>query len=150
VAGPDAVTHAWLHEACAAHDLPSPIDRDAFERTFWTGEAYRLHPEGDADPRATAAAALAFPESPHAASAVDWLLAEHARGRIAERCTPYFATFVARAVGRRSPDAMRAIVRDLYGPRATRWGTIPEKTTDGASLAHGWSVGVAALLDLEA
>lgn len=146
VGAPDAVTHAWLEEACCAFGVASPIDAGAFERAFWNGTAYRLRPEGTESPQASAAAVLAYPRSAHAESAVAWLLAQHAAGQIDARCTPYFATFVARAVGTRSADAMRALVRDLYHPRAARWGTIPEKTTDAASLAHGWSVGVAPLL----
>lgn len=143
---PDAVTHAWMEEACAAVGVPSPVDPAAFERAFWTGAAYRLYPGGDESVQATAAAVLAFPGSPQAQKALDWLATEHAAGRVARRCTPYFATFVARAFARRSAEASRSFIRDLYFERARRWGTIPEKVTDGASLAHGWSIGVAALL----
>jgi hypothetical protein len=122
------------------------VDLGAFDRAYWTGVAYRLYPSGDESAQATAAAVLAFPDSPHATSALDWLVAEHGAGRIATRCTPYFATFVARAFATRSPEVMRSFVRDFYYERAAKWGTIPEKVTDGASLAHGWSIGVAALL----
>lgn len=139
----DAVTTAWFHEACAAHGVPSPVDASAFDAAFWTGTAYRLErPDGPDSPQATAAAVCAFPGSPRAPAALDWLLAEQAAGRV----TPYFGLFVARALGLRSRAHQLAFVREHYGPRAARWGTIPEKTTDGASLAHGWSVGVAALL----
>jgi hypothetical protein len=41
---------------------------------------------------------------------------------------------------------MLRFVREFYGPIVARHGTIYEKTTDTASLAHGWSVGVAALI----
>lgn len=143
---PDAVTHAWLQEACAALGVSSPVDRHAFDRAFWTGLAYRLYPSGDESVQATAAAVLAFPDSPHVTWALDWLIAENGAGRIAARCTPYFATFVAKALGTRSPELMRSFIRGFYNERAARWGTIPEKVTDGASLAHGWSIGIARLL----
>jgi hypothetical protein len=143
---PDAVTHAWLHEACATLGVSSPMDVRAFDRAFWTGVAYRLYPSGDESVQATAAAVLAFPDSPHATHALDWLIAENGAGRIATRCTPYFAAFVAKALGTRSPELMRSFIRGFYHERAARWGTIPEKVTDGASLAHGWSIGIARLL----
>ncbi len=143
--GPDAVTNAFFHEACSRIGLPS-IDPAAFDDAYWTGRAYRLVPGGAESPQATAAAVLAFPDSARAAAAVEWLLEEHRGGRIAERVTPYFAWFVARAIGTRSREAMSGFVREHYGPVAARLGTIPERTNEDASLAHGWSVGVAAIL----
>lgn len=147
----DAVTHAWFNEVSLIIDDTPGISRERFDAAFWTGRAYRLDlaargEPNEESPQATAAAVLAFRDSPHREAALDWLEAEHAAGRLATRVTPYFAYFVARALGCRSRDLMRAFIHDVYGARAARWGTIPEKTDDRASLAHGWSIGVAALL----
>lgn len=143
--GADAVTHAWFHQACQALGLPS-FEPDAFEAAYWTGRAFALDRGGGESPQATAAALLAFPGSPRREAALDWLLAQEAAGGLARRVTPYFGWFVAAALGLRSREAMLGFVRGFYGPRAVRWGTIPEKTHDDASLAHGWSVAVASLL----
>ena len=143
--GADAVTHAWFHQASRALGLPG-LDPAGFEAAFWTGRAFALDRGGGESPQATAAALLAFPDSPRREAALDWLQAEEAAGGLARRVTPYFGWFVAAALALRSREAMLGFVRGFYGPRAARWGTIPEKTHDDASLAHGWSVGVAALL----
>jgi hypothetical protein len=142
VAGPDAVTHAWLVEACRAFGVDAGIDVDAVARRYRSPAArgaYRLHPAGLESPHATAAIAHAFPELRE--DALDWLIAEHARGNIATRCTPYFLTFVARALALRDRALARQVVRDVVGARVARYGTVPEKVGDTASLAHGWSVG---------
>lgn len=146
LAGIDAVTHAWFHEACTRFGLDSGIDVDAFARRYAGTHAVRLHPAGDDSPQATAACVLAFPELPRREQAIDWLLACHERGDIARRVTPYFLAFVARAVAVRDLALARTILRDILGPRVARWGTIPEKVDDAASCAHGWSVGFADLL----
>jgi hypothetical protein len=49
------------------------------------------------------------------------------------------------AFAERSREAALEFVREYYGPIAERWGTIVERTNADYSLAHGWSVAVAAL-----
>jgi len=146
LAGVDAVTHAWFHEACTRFGIDSGIDVEALAHRYAAAEGYRLHPAGDDSPQATAAVVLAFSDLPHRDRGIDWLIACHARGELARRVTPYFLTFVAQAIALRDPSLARQVLRDVLGARIARWGTIPEKTDDSASCAHGWSVGFAALL----
>jgi len=146
LAGVDAVTHAWFHQACARFGVDSGIDVEAFARRHAAAQGYRLHPAGDDSPQATAVAVLAFPDLPHRDRAIDWLISLHARGELARRVTPYFLAFIAHAIASRDLALARQILRDVLAPRIARWGTIPEKTDDSASCAHGWSIGFAELL----
>ncbi len=135
-----AVANAWYHEACTRLGLPT-IDLDRFEEVFWLpGEgAYRLVEGGGPSPHATAAplSSLPVPSEP------GYLLDDR---NLLGRVTLYFGYFVARAIGRSSRVEMLDFVKRFYGPIAARHGTIVEKTGDHASLAHGWSVGVASLI----
>jgi hypothetical protein len=146
LAGVDSVTHAWFHQACARFAIDSGIDVDALAHRYAAADGYRLHPTGADSPQATAALLLAFPDLPHRDRAIDWLVACHTRGELAGRVTPYFLTFVVQAIALRDRSLARSVLRDVLGPRIARWGTIPEKTDDSASCAHGWSVGFADLL----
>jgi hypothetical protein len=146
LAGVDAVTHAWYHEACTRFGIDSGLDTAALAQRYAGAEGYRLHPAGNDSPQATAALVLAFADLPHRDRGIDWLLGCNARGELARRVTPYFLTFVAQAIATRDRSLARQVLRDVLGARVARWGTVPEKTDDSASCAHGWSVGFAALL----
>jgi hypothetical protein len=135
------VLNAWYHETRERLGRPS-IDLERFRQTFWIPEAkaYRLLESGGPSPHATAAAVSALPGT----DGVGYLLGDC---QMRQRVTAYYAYFVARAIGKASRERMRQFIEDYYGPIAARYGTIWEKTDDrAASLAHGWSVGVAALL----
>jgi hypothetical protein len=140
VRGAHAVANAWYYEACTRLGLPS-IDVQRFDATFWVeaGGAYRLLERGGPSPHATAAALASLP----VARGLAYLRDEE---RVRQRVSPYFAYFVARALGRFSPAEMVGFIQRYYGPIALRHGTIGEKNADTASRAHGWSVGVAGLL----
>ena len=100
---------------------------------------YRLlEGDGPASPHATAAVVVSFGTR----RGLEFLAA----GEWAGRVTPYFGYFVAKALAKSSPEAMRAFVRTHYLPWARRYGTLVERTDDAWSLAHGWSVGVAELI----
>ncbi len=138
-ASPHAVCNAWWAEVCrhvSPDDAPEP---DAFDRAFWAGAGYALTEGGaEPNPHATAAALSSGASRAHEAEARGYL-----ERSVDGRVTPYYAYFVARSF---EHGAGLDFVRAFYGPIAREYGTIYEKTTAEASLAHGWSVGVAALI----
>jgi hypothetical protein len=138
--GAHAVANCWYYEACARLGLPS-IDLRRFDATFWmeAAGAYRLLERGGPSPHATAAALTSLPVT----RGLPYLRDEQ---EVRRRVSPYFAYFVAAALGKASPGEMVAFIKRYYGPIAGWHGTIHEKIADTASLAHGWSVGVAWLL----
>jgi hypothetical protein len=140
--GAHAVVNAWYFETCQRLGFPS-IDLAAFDVTFWVEEAkaYRLTEKGEPSPHATAAALTSIPGT----RGLDYLITCK---ELPQRVTPYFGYFVTRAIGNASQRQMLDFVRSFYGPTAVQHGTLVEKTDDRASLAHGWSVGIAALLPL--
>ena len=109
--------------------LPS-IDLQALHAAFWveTAGAYRLLEHGGPSPHATAAALASLP----AAQGLDYLRDER---QVRRRVSPYFAYFVALAMGKFSREEMIAFIKSYYGPLASRHGTICEKVADTASLA---------------
>jgi hypothetical protein len=114
----------------------------AFDGAFWLGRCYALTAEKSGDsPHATAAALSCSAGRHRLGEALLYLEEEIAAGRLARRVTPYFACFVAQALGRASSDRGVRFLREFYGPIAREWGTIYEKTSAASSLAHGWSVG---------
>jgi hypothetical protein len=111
------------------------------------GRAYALTADKSRDsPHATAAALNSSAARNHRPEALRYLDEEVATGRLAERVTPYFASFVARALGLVSHARAVTFIRGFFGPIAREHGTIYEKTSGCASLAHGWSVGIVPLL----
>jgi hypothetical protein len=138
--GAHAVANCWYYEACTRVGLSS-IEVASFDRTFWieSAGAYRLVERGGPSPHATAAALSSLPGTRGLAYLRD-------EGPVRQRVSPYFAYFVAAALGRFSPEEMIAFIKSYYGPMASRHGSLYEKVGDGASLAHGWSVGIASLL----
>lgn len=145
--GPHAVCNAWLNEWCDRVDPARAVTPEAFDAAFWMGRAYALSAEKSRDsPHATAAALTSSAGRRHVPEALRYLEEEAAAGRLAGRVTPYFACFVARAFRLASPGRALAFIRDFYGPIAREYGTLYEKTGGHASLAHGWSVGIAPLL----
>ena len=130
-----------------AAGVPADLDPDEFDRAFWTGTAYRLVAGEPPDsPHATAAALGAGLGGGRLEAGLAYLEREVASGALAAKVTAYYGYFVARALEHRSRERALAFVRDFYGPIAREYGTLYEKTSADASLAHGWSVAVAALL----
>jgi hypothetical protein len=69
-------------------------------------------------------------------------------GQLSNRMTPYYAYYTALAFDRRSHSLATNFIESYYWPKikSTGTGTIQEKCSDTASRAHGWSVGIAAIL----
>jgi hypothetical protein len=144
--GPHAVCNAWWTELCDRIAPEAGIRSAAFDRTFWTGRAYSLTTDRSLDsPHATAAALNSSVGRGHVAEGLRYLEEEIGSGRITARVTAYYAYFVAQAFARHSRERALAFIQDFYGPIAQTYGTIYEKTSGDASLAHGWSVAVASL-----
>jgi hypothetical protein len=141
---PNAVVNAWWLDLCARLDVPSGVTAEAFDAAFKRDVGYGLFAnDGRSSIHASAVAATCGAgDSDHALAHLD---AAHARGDISRRVTPYFAYFVALAFAERSREDALRFARDHYGPIAQRWGTIVERTNSDYSLAHGWSVAIAAL-----
>src|SRR5262249_14599691 len=95
---------------------------------------------------ATAAAVCCRAGERHREEGLRYLEAEIASGALPRKVTAYYAYFVARAMAHRSRERALAFVREFYGPIARAYGTLYEKTSADASLAHGWSVAVADLI----
>jgi hypothetical protein len=138
--GAHAVLNAWYHEACRMLGLPG-IDLWKFDEVFWVGaaRAYRLVAGGGPSPHATAAAMISL-STPRG---LDYL---RELAHLRQRVTPYFAAYVAEAVGCVSRVGMREFIRWYYGPIVEQTGTIWERGEDVSARAHSASVGVAALL----
>jgi hypothetical protein len=81
----------------------------------------------------------------HLTEGLRYLEEEIGSGRITERVTAYYAYFVAQALAHHSRERELAFIQGFYGPIAQTYGTIYEKTSGSASLAHGWSVAVASM-----
>jgi hypothetical protein len=145
--GPHAVCNAWWNELCDQLAPVQAVTPEAFDAAFWMGRAYALTADKSRhSPHATAAALTCSAGRNRLPEALRYLEEEIAAGRLVERVTPYFATFVARALRLVSPERAVTFIRDFFGPIARDYGTIYEKTSGSASLAHGWSVGIAPLL----
>jgi hypothetical protein len=145
-----AVCNAWWSELCERVSPADASDPDAFDRAFWTGVGYTLTEGGrDVSPHATAAALCCEVARNHRAEALQYLDDAICGNEIRARVTPYFGYFVARALEKRSRANALAFVADFYGPIARAHGTLYERTAADASLAHGWSLGVAAFLSPE-
>jgi hypothetical protein len=145
--GPHAVCNAWWTEWCDRIDPTCGIRPATYDAAFWRGGAYALTADASRDsPHATAAALNSSAGQHRLTEGLRYLDEEIRSGRLAERVTPYFATFVARALHQASRERALAFIRGFYGPIARTYGTIYEKTSGDASLAHGWSVGIAPLL----
>jgi hypothetical protein len=144
---PNAVCNAWWSDWCAFMKPELAIHPTVFEQSFWMGTAYALTTAKTcASPHATAAALNASLTMHHQPDCFVYLEQAIATGVIHQRVTPYFAYFVALALQQISPQRALAFVEGFYGPIAQTYGTLYEKTNDEASLAHGWSVAIAALL----
>ncbi|HKQ73522.1 MAG TPA: hypothetical protein VJ810_07345 [Blastocatellia bacterium] len=145
--GPHAVCNAWWNEWCGRMDPAQAGASDAFDAAFWMGRAYALNADKSREsPHATAAALNSSAGRNHIQESLRYLEEEVAAGRLAERVTPYFAYFVARAFSLVSHERAVEFIRGFYGPIAREYGSIYEKTFGYASLAHGWSVGIVSLL----
>jgi hypothetical protein len=144
--GPHAVCNAWWNVLCDRVAPGDGVSPSVFDSAFWTGRAYSLTTDRSLDsPHATAAALDSSAGRNHLSEGLRYLEEEVCSGRIKERVTPYFAYFVAQALGRQSRERALAFIQGFYGPIARAHGTIYEKTSDAASLAHGWSVAVASM-----
>ena len=142
--GPHAVCNAWWNELCDRVAPGAAVNSSAFDSVFWTGRAYSLTTDRSLDsPHATAAALNSSAGRNHIAEGLRYLEEEIGSERITERVTAYYAYFVAQALAHHSRGRALAFIQGFYGPIAQTYGTIYEKASGGASLAHGWSVAVA-------
>jgi hypothetical protein len=145
--GVHAVCNAWWNEWCELMAPEYTISPEIYDRAFWMGQAYALTSEKSRDsPHATAVALNSSVSHHHIQESLDYLEEEIAESRLAARVTPYFAYFVACALRHTSEKRTLKFIEDFYGPIALKHGSIFEKTSDEASLAHGWSVGIVSFL----
>jgi hypothetical protein len=144
--GPHAVCNAWWNELCDRLAPGAVVSSSSFDSAFWNGRAYSLTIDRSLDsPHATAAALNSSAGRNHVTEGLRYLEEEISSGRITERVTAYFAYFVAQALAHHSRERALAFIQEFYGPIAQTYGTIYEKTSGDASLAHGWSVAIASL-----
>lgn len=145
--GPHAVCNAWWNELCEYLAPEQAVSSKAYDNAFWMGQAYALTTDKLRDsPHATAVALNSSVGCNYIQQSLCYLEREISCGRLAQRVTPYFGYFVAQALRHISQERVIAFVQDFYKPIAQVYGTIYEKTSGNASLAHGWSVGFASLL----
>lgn len=145
----NAVCNAWWIELCRTLNTDSGIDPEAFDKAFWSRNGYRLWqcPAHQASVHATAAVLCSAAErSDRKAAALQFLRTSILAGTVEQRVTAYFVYFVAGALYRTDPSEARTFIRNYYGRIALQHGTIYEKTSDSASMAHGWSVAFAELM----
>jgi len=79
-------------------------------------------------------------------SCIRFILREQESGQLKKEVTAYYGYFVANAIGKQSKQQMLDFIKAYYLPIAQQYGTLWEKSDDQASLAHGWSVGIAQLI----
>ncbi|AYV84522.1 MAG: alpha-L-rhamnosidase [Hyperionvirus sp.] len=143
---PNAVCHAWFLEICDHLKIPHGISMPNFLATFYTGEGFSLLPNTPSNIHATAAilsSGLNITESMKESS---YKYLNKMRPEFKKCMTPYFAYFVAKAYMLLNRDLGVKFIEEYYLDIVKKHGTIQEKCNDEASLAHGWSVGIAALL----
>jgi hypothetical protein len=148
---PHAICNAHYDEVCLLlgwQPGASGVEVNAFDKAFWKGQAYGLNSTGKLNLHSTAAI-LACRESvlmrERAGTALKFLRNTIASSfnQLNETVTAYFAYFVAKALQvRATKKEAISFIKRFYGPIAEEFGTIYEKTSDDASMAHGWSVGV--------
>jgi hypothetical protein len=145
--GPHAVCNAWWNEWCSLVEPGQVVLPEVYDTAFWMGQAYALTADKSRDsPHATAVALNSSVSYHHRQESLDYLQREIAADRLASRLTPYFAYFIALALRHISKAQTLNFIENFYGPIAKNYGSIYEKTSGDASLAHGWSVGIASLL----
>lgn len=143
---PNSVIMSWWIELCRLVDATDEINKPLFEKTFWTGEGYKLVPhETGANLHATAAilSSNACGEVKNRTAAFTWLRSAIKNQKVQGRVTPYFAYFFAHALQHESDKEAQQFIDLFYSPIVKCFGTIYEKHNDAASLAHGWSIGIA-------
>jgi Bacterial alpha-L-rhamnosidase 6 hairpin glycosidase domain len=144
---PHAVCNAWWNEWCSLMASDHRILPEVYDRAFWTGQAYALTADKSRDsPHATAAALNSSVSRNHRQDSLNYLEGEIVMDRLSSRVTPYFAYFVALALRNISNARTLTFIETFYEPIVRTYGSIYEKTSGDASLAHGWSIGIAALL----
>lgn len=144
---PHAVCNAWWNEWCSLIASDQMVLPEVYDKAFWMGQAYALTTDKSRDsPHATAAALNSSVSRNHQQESLDYLEREIAAHRLASRVTPYFTYFVALALRNISKARTLAFIETFYGPIVKTYGSIYEKTSGDASLAHGWSIGIASLL----
>jgi Bacterial alpha-L-rhamnosidase 6 hairpin glycosidase domain len=144
---PHAVCNAWWNEWCSLIAPDCMVKSEDYDKAFWMGQAYALTTNKSRDsPHATAAALNSSVSSNHRQESLNYLEQEIAADRLTSRVTPYFAYFVALALRQISKARTLTFIEKFYEPIVRTYGSIYEKTSGDASLAHGWSVGIASLL----
>ena len=153
---PNAVCHAWYQKVCDGLKIPSGLDKKKFISNFYTGRGFCLMAaekgKNDDNIHATAAVLVGGGNligDEERVNAELYLEKQIKLGNVSKCVTPYYAYFIAKALSLSSVNAQDKtfkFIEDYYGEMVKKYGTIQEKVSDGASLAHGWSVGVASLL----
>ncbi|MDY6993035.1 MAG: hypothetical protein SVR94_10600 [Pseudomonadota bacterium] len=144
VHSPHCVTNAWFYELCRLLDIASMIDTTVFNQTFKTRSGYGLLNNQKTSIHATAAVVGSMDFDIH--PGIDFILSAQATGQLKKSVTAYYGYFVAKAIGKYSNKHMLAFIKAYYLPMAQQYHTLWEKCDDQASLAHGWSVGIAQLI----
>ena len=148
-AGPHAVCNAWWSEWCDLVDPEAAIRPEVYDQAFWMGQSYALTTDKSRDsPHATAAALNCSVGQHRIQESLYYLEAEIKAHRLTTRVTPYFAYFIANALRYCSQKQSLDFIEEFYGPIAQTYGSIYEKTSDEASLSHGWSMAISSLLIL--
>ncbi|AYV81359.1 MAG: hypothetical protein Harvfovirus29_8 [Harvfovirus sp.] len=146
IQAPNAVTHAWFMELCDLLKIPHGISMDKFVSTFYTGEGFSLLPNTPSNIHATAAVLSSGLKINETMKESSYKYLNKMRPEFKKCVSPYFAFFVCKAYMLLNRDLGVNLIKEYYLDMATKYGTIQEKCNDEASLAHGWSVGIAALL----
>lgn len=138
-----SVCNAMYYDLCGKVGIESGIDLVKFNSMFcWNGHGYSLEPGGLPNLHATSMVMLSLRNG----IGFDYVMNCDLIPKGDHRVTAYFAYFVAKAIGLYSVTDMLMFVKNYYGPIADAHGTIYEKANANASMAHGWSVGVAELI----
>lgn len=144
---PHSVCNAMFYDLCKILGINSGIDIVKFNKLFcWNSHAYSINANGFANVHATAL--ILSLESFAGAAGKSYLIEtiESSFDMIRDRVTAYYAFFIAKALKQHCPEKMMPFIKKYYGPIAESYGTIYEKTNGNASLAHGWSIGIASLI----
>ncbi len=149
---PNCICNVWFDELCCMLGVESDINHKKFNKNFWNETGYKLY-SGDSYKENIHATTTVLSCSHTKLSkytsnkALEYLMNELQNNfdSVKARVTAYYAYFIAKALHNYKQNSTE-FIHKYYGPIAQEFGTIYEKTSGNASLAHGWSVGVASLL----
>ena len=92
---------------------------------------------------------LCLPE--YREKAFQYLIEQIENEFVEKNVTAYYGFFLAKSLligtgNNNNKEQCLKYIKHYYEPIAKKWGTIWEKSNENASLAHGWSVGIASFL----